>query len=194
MEVHQKEPLQIEVKALYILKIFKFKFFTFWFFSIKIQNSTLPIKIDHQSKTPERATSGSVGFDLFASEKVLLKAGTRISIDTGLQVEFPKGTFGLLKERSSFAKNYGIIVLGGVIDNDYRGRIQVTLFNLGEKDFMIEKEMKFAQLLCLKYEALKIKHSDILFDTERNDKGHGSSGLFWNKPIYHTPFKYMKKK
>lgn len=144
------------------------------------QKSTLLIcGKNGQNLIPRRATPGSVGYDLFSPEKFEVPAHTRISIDLGIQIQFTdKHTFGLIKERSGLAKEYGLIILGGVIDNDFRGNITVMLHNLGNSKVIIEKEMKIAQLLCLKFETPDIEQCERLTQTSRGSRGFGSTGLF----------------
>ena len=67
---------------------------------------------------------------------------TRISIDLGFQLQFSdKRMFGMIKERSGFARDFGLITFGGVIDNDYRGNIIIILYNSGNSKVIIEKEI-----------------------------------------------------
>ena len=125
---------------------------------------------------PEKATEGSVGFDLFAPKEIVLKAGARVSVDLGIQIQLPPGTFGLIKERSSYAA-IGLLVIGGVIDNDYRGNVEVLLWNSSEVSFKIGNHWKFAQLLCVKYESPTVYLSDRLTKTERGAGGFSSTGM-----------------
>lgn len=130
------------------------------------------------AKSPSRATDGSAGLDLYSPTTVCLKAKERLSIDLEFQIQLPKGTFGLLKERSSFGKNFGIIVAGGVIDEDYRGNIEITLCNLSDADFQIEQNMKIGQIIIIKHKVISFVKTKHLKKTERGEKGHGSSGMF----------------
>ena len=41
--------------------------------------------------------------------------------------------YGRIADRSGLVNNYGIHVVGGVVDSDYRGVVGVPLFNTGEK-------------------------------------------------------------
>jgi dUTP pyrophosphatase len=58
-----------------------------------------------------------------------------VSVDTGLQIQLPEGTYGRIAPRSGIAINNGIDVLGGVIDPGYTGRITVILINHGPYTF-----------------------------------------------------------
>jgi dUTP pyrophosphatase len=138
----------------------------------------MKFQLDQNAKMPTKATSGSVGFDLFSPQDIHLRPRERISVDIGVSIELPPNCFGLIKERSSFAKHFGVIVVGGVIDNDFRGKIEVILWNLSDFGFQIEKGMKIAQLICLKYENPLCEITKTLNATERGNQGFGSSGMF----------------
>jgi len=46
----------------------------------------------------------------------------------------------------------GIDVLAGVIDKSYRGNVGVVLINLSDKEFIVKKADKIAQIICEKIE------------------------------------------
>ena len=128
------------------------------------------------AKIPSRASEGAAGLDLFSTEKVSLKAKGSATIDTGIQIELPKGFFGQISGRSGLARHHGITIGGGVIDNDYRGNVQIILFNLSDCDFEIEVRMKIAQLVCLPFATFPISLEISLSPTARNESGFGSTG------------------
>lgn len=105
-----------------------------------------------------------------------IKPNERILIKTGLQVAIPKGCWGEIKTRSGHALNNGLNVLGGVIDENYRGEIGVILFNHGNKSFKISKNDRIAQMIISEYKRVKIEHVEELEETNRNISGFGSSG------------------
>ncbi|MBP5468573.1 MAG: hypothetical protein J6Z11_04940, partial [Candidatus Riflebacteria bacterium] len=51
-------------------------------------NNEILIQIT-DSKMPEMATSGSAGYDLYASQKVLIKAGEFEKVPTGIKIAMP---------------------------------------------------------------------------------------------------------
>ena len=69
-------------------------------------------------------------------------------VPTGIGVQFPKNTFGLLKGRSGLAAK-GIDVLGGVIDPDYQGEIKFILYNGSDTVLTVESGERVGQLLVL---------------------------------------------
>lgn len=41
-----------------------------------------------------------------------------------------------------------ILFIAGVIDEDYRGKVQVVLFNHSDEEFKVNKGDRIAQLIC----------------------------------------------
>lgn len=67
----------------------------------------------------------------------------------------------------------------GVVDSDYRGNVQVLLFNLdfmNKKDFSVKKGDRIAQLVIEKIHHLPLEEHPTLDNTERGAGGFGSTG------------------
>jgi dUTP pyrophosphatase len=124
---------------------------------------------------PSRATPGSAGLDLYATQAYSIAPQTTRRIPTGLSVQIPNGYFGKIYDRSSLAIQQ-IITLGGIIDSDYRGELIVILFNLSSETFCIQKGDRIAQLICSPYIGNTYVETSELSFTERGAKGFGSSG------------------
>ena len=62
---------------------------------------------------------------------VEIAAGGTAMIPTGLAMELPEGTVGLVYARSGLASKKGLAPANkvGVIDSDYRGEVMVALHN-----------------------------------------------------------------
>ncbi|MEO2154285.1 MAG: dUTP diphosphatase [Nanoarchaeota archaeon] len=134
-------------------------------------------KLNEDAKLPVKKRKGDAGFDLYSNEEVILKPGERKLISTGIAIEIPKGYFGLIKDRSGLAAKNGLHCLAGVIDSNYRGEVKVVLINLGNEEVKLEKYSRIAQLLIIPVPEFEIEEVDELSNTERNEKGFGSSGL-----------------
>ncbi|PCH41966.1 dUTPase-like protein, partial [Wolfiporia cocos MD-104 SS10] len=98
---------------------------------------------------PEQSTPNSAGYDIHAIEDATIKPGETATIETGLKVLFPYGHYGQLATRSSMAKQ-SLLVMGGIIDWDYRGEIKVMIHNLGSESYEVHSTDKIAQLLVHK--------------------------------------------
>jgi dUTP pyrophosphatase len=121
---------------------------------------------------------GDAGYDLFAIEAVTLAPGAQAAIRTGVHVELPPGTVGIIKDRSSMALR-GVHTYGGVIDSGYRGEIKVILNNLSQTEQPISVGQKFAQMVIVAYHAEPVEVTDTLdalSSTERGAGGFGSTG------------------
>ena len=141
------------------------------------------LKIVNKSnnKLPKYETELSAGMDVraFLDSSITLKPLDRILVKTGLFAELEKGFEIQVRPRSGLALKKGITVLNspGTIDADYRGEIGVILINLSKEKFVISSGDRIAQLVVCKHEQPKIILSSSLSETQRGDKGFGSTGI-----------------
>jgi dUTP pyrophosphatase len=98
-------------------------------------------------------------------------------IPSGIAVELPRAYMALILPRSGHAKNHCIQILGGVIDNGYRGEILINLINLGKYPVSFPVGTRIAQLLILPFYQAKLEWVTDLSPTERGEDGHGSTGI-----------------
>lgn len=139
-------------------------------------------KLNENAVIPKRATEYSAGADLFAciENHVTIKKGCIVKIPTGISVEPDDKNIMLgIFARSGLASKFGITLANcvGIVDSDYRGEIIVPLINLGESDFIIEKNMRIAQLVAIPVIFPEIAETDSLSDTQRGSGGFGSTGI-----------------
>lgn len=135
------------------------------------------VKIDSDVPLPQYANSGDAGLDLYSIEDVVLKPGERRAIATGIKMEIPDGYVGLVWDKSGVALNSGVKTMGGVVDSGYRGEVRAIIINLSDKDFMIKKYSKVAQMIIQKFEQVGIETVNEISESERGDGGFGSTGL-----------------
>ena len=124
-----------------------------------------------------KANRFDAGFDLYASENALIHPQERLLVSTDIAMAIPKGHVGLIWPRSGLAVKKGVDVFAGVIDSGYRGEVKVCLYNSGSEILEVEEGDRIAQLLIQKAENYFIKKVESLDDSERGDKGFGSSGI-----------------
>lgn len=98
---------------------------------------------------PTAATPSAVGLDLYSSEKKVIGAFEFQTIDTGITVTFPPGTYGRIAGKFGLTSQ-GYLVGGGVIGNNATS-IKVTVFNLTQKEKTFFIEDQIAQLICEEY-------------------------------------------
>lgn len=93
---------------------------------------------------------GDAGYDLHAAERAVIRPGTRERISVGAHIELPPCTVGLIRDRSGLAHFHGLTVLGGVIDQGYRGLVSVVLLNTDERQsYEVNVGDRVAQLVIL---------------------------------------------
>ena len=130
---------------------------------------------------PTYATEQSAGMDLCAAidEAIVLKAGARAIVPTGIAIALPAGFEAQIRPRSGLAAKNGVTVLNspGTIDADYRGEIKAILLNTSSEDFVIERGMRIAQMVIARYEQTQWTMVDTLDETQRGDGGFGSTGV-----------------
>jgi dUTP pyrophosphatase len=147
---------------------------------MKEKRLKLNIKLLHPNAIiPTRAHEHDAGLDLYSHEHAVLWYAHVGAIHTGVAVQIPKGCVGLIKDRSSMAKR-GIHVLGGVIDSGYTGEIIVFLYNTADA-FNISAGEKIAQLIVIPLlQGIELNVVDSLEESDRGDKGFGSSDNIQN--------------
>lgn len=138
------------------------------------------IKLLHpNAKTPNRATQGSAGYDLFACQAVTIHPGARVMVQTGVALELPVQWEAQIRPLSGLAAHYGVTVLNspGTIDEDFRGPIEVNLINHGKTSLEILVGHRIAQMVIAQVEWPVLEVTDEeLSETARGSGGHGSTG------------------
>src|ERR1044072_6914752 len=135
------------------------------------------LKIHPAAKLPTRATAHSAGLELCVVEHVEISSRARVACRTGLCVEIPQGLYGRIAPRSGLAAKFGIDVLAGVIDSDYRGAIVCLLINHGDSSRTINAGHRIAQLIIESICLATAEWADTLTSTDRAGGGFGSSGV-----------------
>lgn len=129
---------------------------------------------------PTYGTPHSAGADLYcvADAPVVIEPHATVLVRTGISIELPEGTVGLIYPRSGLATKRSLAPANkvGVIDSDYRGEIMVALHNHGVVSQTVEVGERIAQLVIAPYFVADFEEVDSLSDTERGEGGFGSTG------------------
>ena len=134
------------------------------------------IYVEKGAYVPERAHKTDAGLDVRSYENRLVKAHGGALLHTGLHVQLPHGTAGLLVSKSGLNVKHGITSTG-LIDEGYTGEIMVKLYNHSDSDYLVNAGDKISQLVVIPVLYENINLCDSLDEnTERADKGFGSSG------------------
>ena len=90
----------------------------------------LEIKLLSENATkPKRADDASAGYDIYASEDVLIEPQDKTLVATDLAVNIPKGYVGLLTSRSGVSSKTHLVVETGKIDAGYQGHMKINVKN-----------------------------------------------------------------
>ncbi len=118
---------------------------------------------------------GDVGYDLKAAEEVTLLPGRLTYIRTNVRLQMPPGVWCRIAGRSGLMREFGIIVPDNVIDNGYRGPLDVALLATGAT-VRINVGDRIAQVVFYHSCLPEIKFVNELEPTERGSRGFGSTG------------------
>ena len=116
------------------------------------------------------------GLDVTANVTIIIPARESRLIDTGVYINIPKGFVGLLWSRSGLSVKYRLEVGAGCIDSGYTGEVKVHLYNHSDEDYKVNIGDKIAQLLTIPVNLNMYKKVQFLEDSDRGEKGFGSSG------------------
>lgn len=129
---------------------------------------------------PAYSTEHSAGMDICAAVdgEVVLKAGETALIPSGFAIALPEGYEAQVRPRSGLAIKHSIGILNspGTIDADYRGEVKVILTNFGQKDFVIKRGERIAQLVIARYARAEWEEKESLDATGRGPGGFGHTG------------------
>lgn len=148
---------------------------------MKLKIKAVSPKIGTEIPFPYYASAGAAAMDLHAciDEPVLLKAGARCTVPTGIAIALPDaGYVALVFARSGLGIKKGVCLSNGVgvIDSDYRGEVAVGLLNTGAEDYLIRPGERIAQMAVVPVVQAELEQVDELDDTARGAGGFGSTG------------------
>lgn len=131
---------------------------------------------------PRRRTGSSAGYDLAAAETVELLPGQTAVIPTGLKAYMQPDEVLMLYIRSGLAVKHQLVLMNqvGIIDADYfdnpenEGHIRIAVRNLGAEPFTVEKGMRIAQGIFMRYLTVD---GDSPGEGEARSGGFGSTGM-----------------
>jgi dUTP pyrophosphatase len=143
--------------------------------------------LSETARLPVINSEHDAGIDFFSNEEHPLTSGARHTFLTGVawepyfeerekEISHLFKIYMQIQGRSGLASKEGIAVLGGVVDEGYRGEIKIILVNTGDKDFYVKKGDKIAQGIPLVIPHVHVKLAKEISGTERGIRGFGSSG------------------
>lgn len=126
-----------------------------------------------------KANNLDAGQDIFSNEDITIEANSSKLISTNLYIAIPDGHVGLIWSRSGLSVKHKIEVGAGCIDIGYRGEVKVHLYNFNNIPYKVNVGDRIAQLLTIPINLLEYKQVKefTVVESERNEKGYGSSGV-----------------
>ncbi len=132
-------------------------------------------KLDPRAKLPVKR-DGDAAYDLYSLDEVIIEAGCRELVHTGIACDFREGYVARLCDRSGVAVNQGLHVVAGVIDQTYRGEWLVAFYNMSGTTTIVPAGERVAQVLFYKVEDWSVREVDDLDRTIRGAGRFGSTG------------------
>lgn len=135
----------------------------------------MKIKLDPWAIMPTRAHDTDAGLDLYAAKDATVNEYSSVLFDTGVHVQLPPNTAGMLKSKSGLNVKHSI-TSEGVIDVGYTGSICVKLYNHSGVPYEVKRGDKISQLVIVPVVIPPIVVVDELEKSERGSNGFGSTG------------------
>ena len=128
------------------------------------------------STIPRKGSEGAAAYDVYSAQSYTLSPRTITAVDLNLQVAIPSGYYLQLGSRSGLCLK-GLVIVGGIVDSDYRGPIQALVYNTTGEPFKLCKGQRIGQALVLAVEDVAWKEVESLPTTVRGSGRFGSTGL-----------------
>ncbi len=122
-----------------------------------------------KGKIPTKTYQDDAGFDIYASETLVIAPGTGALVHTNMIMTMPKNVYARICPRSGIAVKHHINIHAGIIDNGYIGEIKVAMFNHGTHEFYVHAGDRIAQLVFA--HVLDIHPTSIILHSERGTNG-----------------------
>lgn len=138
----------------------------------------IKMKLFKGGRLPVYKTKGAACADCYAcvKEPIIIPIGKRALVPLGFAIELPGGYEAVIRPRSGLTSkeiDNGI----GTIDCDYRGEVKACVINNTDANFIINNGDRICQMKIQRAEQFEFEQVESLTETERSDKGFGSTGL-----------------
>ncbi len=125
---------------------------------------------------PVKNHNNDTGMDVTSIQDVTIPARGSAIVDVGLKFAYIESGFWVKVEgRSGLGFKHGIIPHPGIIDEGYRGDAGIKLYNLTDVDYNVKAGERIAQFVVYANYPVEVSEGTVV-DSERGDKGFGSSG------------------
>jgi len=134
-------------------------------------------RLSERATLPTKGSPFAAGHDLYSAVDSVVPAHGKALIPLDISIAIPVGTYARIAPRSGLAAKHFIDVGAGVVDFDYRGNVQVVLFNHSVTDFEVHVGDRIAQLILEKNCMANVQEVEQLTETDRGADGFGSTGV-----------------
>eukprot|EP00916_Digyalum_oweni_P015740 GHVL01025810.1.p1 GENE.GHVL01025810.1~~GHVL01025810.1.p1 ORF type:complete len:123 (+),score=19.79 GHVL01025810.1:31-399(+) len=114
-------------------------------------------KLSPSAILPILQSPDDIGFDLSSNAEVIIEPHRQGLVPTGLSMEIPTGMYGRIAPNAEFSLNFEADVGAGVIDEDYRGHVQVVVFNFSENPLTVHSGENVARFMLE-----KVTYADVI--------------------------------
>lgn len=135
----------------------------------------MKVQLDPGAFLPVSAHASDAGYDLFAREDKWIPAHGCAVFDTGVHVQLPEHTAGIILPKSGLNIKQNILSFG-VIDVGYSGSIVAKLYNFGDTGYYVKRGDKITQLVVMNIQKPAVVEVEKIDGGERGDNGFGSTG------------------
>lgn len=141
-------------------------------FNLKVQ------RLSGSATLPTRAHPDDAGFDLYASDSVVIEPGELRDIPVGIAVEPPPGYWFRIVGRSSTFRQRGLLMIEGIIDEGYRGPLYFGAYNTGDEPVKVRVGDRLCQAIPQRTaDHIEVQWADVLTPSDRGSGGFGSTGI-----------------
>ena len=129
---------------------------------------------------PSYQSEHAAGMDLYSANESLISIdpGEIVLIPLGFAMALPDNYEAQVRPRSWLGTKFGVTLPNapGTIDADYRGEVSVPLINHGKEPFVVETNMRIAQMIIAPVVQATFEVVEELDETMRGAGGFGSTG------------------
>ena len=137
-------------------------------------------KIRDLAVVPSYQSKQAAGMDLYSANEdpITIGSGEIAMIPLGFAMALPDNYEAQVRPRSGLGSKFGVTLPNspGTIDADYRGEVSVPLINHGREPFVIEPNMRIAQMIIAPVVQASFEVVEELDETPRGSAGFGSTG------------------
>lgn len=136
-------------------------------------------RIDLTLPLPQYHTAGSVGFDFYAREEIVIPPHSLARAPSNVIIRVPDGLVLFITARSSLAFKKGLMLSNGVgtIDSDFCGHtdeILISVYNFTDASVVVERGERIAQGIFVRMDRAEWEEIEIVEGSSRG--GFGSTG------------------